>query len=159
LALQIIGMLLDHFAIILLVDSKMVFINNLNDVTLAPSNAGPQVALQATARMVPGQSFEQARANNLIYQNNGLICQRRMCNAMTGCEDVIECAKKNPSWKQISEFCGPVGTPAMSMDGSYWIMQPADSQQKAVARTEKAIGMSPLPTAYNVQGMYLATCL
>ena len=131
----------------------MLFINAPNDVTLAPPNAGPLSALTAAARNLPGMSFEQAAAVNRIYQGNGLICQRQMCQSMTGCEDVTVCAN-NKDYGQILQFCGPIGTPAVAMDGGWWRLEPANSHQLMMAAAERATGMNPLPTSYNTFGMY-----
>jgi hypothetical protein len=98
-------------------------------------------------------TFGAAARQHAIYQNNGLICQRAMCQSMHGCEDVVECSKF-PGYKQIVDFCGPVGTRSMHMDGALWRLQPSMSRQEARLTAEKTLGMYPLPTAYNTDGMY-----
>lgn len=131
----------------------MVFVDRANDVTLSPQGASAAPALLSAARYLPGQSFEQAANNNRIYQGNGLICQRNMCAAMYNCQDVTQCARQ-PGWKQISDFCGPVGTPALSMDGGWWRLEPANERQILTANTEQSTGWQVLPTPYNTVGMY-----
>ena len=127
----------------------MVYINNLYDVTMTPSLSLPKPVLQLAQR----QSFDQAAATNRIYQNNGRICQEKMCRSMTGCESELGCPQ-HPEWRKVLDFCGPIGTQGLSRDGSYWVLLPADSQQKLLAATKQATGMSVLPTPYNVIGMY-----
>ena len=135
----------------------MVFTNALNDVTMAPANPGQMQAFQAAQAYSSGKTFAQAAAVNRIYQNNGLICQRMMCQSMTGCDSAVDCPN-HPEWDKVVDFCGQIGTPSMSMDGSYWRLQPADSQQQLLSATKRATGLSQLPTPYNVGpfplGMY-----
>ena len=128
----------------------MVFISNPVDVTLTPAGASSLPAFQAAQRVNTRLSFDQAAAANNIYKNNGLICQRMMCQSMTGCDN----CSQHPDWDKVVGFCGPAGTPGLSMDGSWWTLQPADTHQQLLSATEKATGMSPLPTPYNVVGMY-----
>lgn len=131
----------------------MVFINNANDLTLSPPSGGPMPAFRAAMNNTAGKTFEQAAAKNRIYQNNGLICQRRMCESLTGCDSAIDCPD-HPDWQKVQEFCGPNSTGGMSMDGSYWVLQSADSRQQMLTATRASTGLQQLPTAYNVSGMY-----
>lgn len=131
----------------------MVFINNTYDVTLAPNTAGPIPALQSAMNNSTTKTFDQAMAANHIYQGNGLICQNKICQAMTGCDTVGGCPN-HPDWKKVIDFCGPAGTAAKSMDGMYWTRVPADSEQKLLQATQQATGYTALPTPYNVSGMY-----
>jgi hypothetical protein len=131
----------------------MVFISNPFDVTLTAPSAGPALALQVAQQTNARMSFDQAAAVNNIYQNNGHICQRRMCEALTGCDRAMECPN-HPEWQKVVQFCGPVGTPGLSMDGAWWNLQQADERQQLLSATQKTTGMNLLPTAYNVVGMY-----
>ena len=131
----------------------MQFINLPNDVTLAPANPGQSHALLSASQNVSNLSYQQAANVNAIYRGNGLICQRRMCNSMTGCEDVTAC-QQHADYDKVLKFCGPIGTPGVNMDGGWWRLEPANSRQLMTAAAEKATGMNPLPTSYNTTGMY-----
>lgn len=132
-----------------------MYINLPNDVTLAPSDKGPSPALLKAAQNRGNMSFDEARAKNHIYAGNGLICQTQMCQDMHNCSDAALCQRTFPEeWKQVVEFCGPVGTTGMAMDGAWWKLEPANSRQLMLAASEKATGMNPLPTFYNSRGMY-----
>lgn len=133
----------------------MVFINTQFDMTLAPSNpvSAEMYQQMLTARASGGHSFTEAANINRIYQNNGLVCQRRMCESMTGCSSALGCPG-HPDWKRVVEFCGPIQTGGINMDGSFWTLQPSNARQQLLAATEQATGMSTLPTPYNVIGMY-----
>ena len=137
----------------LLLDYNMVFINNPYDLTLTASNYGPAPALMASESRTSGKTFEQAMNINRIYQGNGLICQRRMCESLTGCSSAIDCPG-HPDWQKVQDFCGPIQTGGISMDGSYWTLQNVDARQQALTATRSATGFSQLPTPYNVVGMY-----
>lgn len=134
----------------------MVFINTPFDVTIGPPGMQARQdarLLRTIERNTPGMSLEQAKNVNRIYQGNGLICQVRMCGSITGCNSPNGCPN-NPHWKDILDFCGKNSTPGMSMDGSWWSLEQKDAPQLMLARTEKAVGMAPLPNPYNVVGMY-----
>jgi len=130
----------------------MAFINNSYDVTIAPG-PGPIPAYLSAAANRTGMNFEEAMNANRIYQNNGLICQRRMCNSMTGCDSALAC-QTHPDYKNIVQFCGGIGTPAKTMRGSEWRLVPENEMQVLTASTERRIGMSQLPTPFNTVGMY-----
>ncbi len=131
----------------------MVYINNLNDVTLSSPGSGPLPAFQSALNNSSGKTFQEAVTKNLIYQGNGLICQQKMCTSLTGCDTKLGCPD-HPDWKKVVAFCGPVGTPGLSVDGSYWVRHPADAQQKMFTATKQATGLQVLPNPYNVVGMY-----
>ncbi len=125
----------------------------MNDVTLSAPGSGPLPAFQAALRNSSGKTFAEAVDVNRIYEGNGLICQQHMCTSLTGCDSKLGCPE-HPDWKKVLDFCGPVGTQGLSVDGSYWIRHAADSQQKMLTATKKAVGLPVLPNPYNVVGMY-----
>ena len=132
----------------------MVFTNLPNDVTLAPpSTSGKTQALLSAARNISGMTFEQAASVNSIYQGNGLICQQRMCQSMNGCEDISAC-QQNADYNKVLQFCGAIGTSGRAIDGGWWKLEPADSQQMMLEASQKATDMRQLPTSYNTTGMY-----
>jgi hypothetical protein len=134
----------------------MVFIDNPFDVTLTPQQSALRGALstfRSSSNSVSGLTFEQAKAANSIYQGNGLICQVKMCNSMTGCDNPNGCPS-NPDWNKIVDFCGINSTRAIAMDGSIWYLRPKDIRSQLVSATERATGFDPLPDPYNVVGMY-----
>jgi len=134
----------------------MVFINTPIDVTIGPPGMRQRQDarfLRTLERTMPGMTLEQAKQVNRIYQGNGLICQVKMCESITGCKNPNGCPN-NPNWKQILEFCGHNSTPGLSMDGAWWSLEQKDAPQLMLSSTEKAVGMKPLPNPYNVVGMY-----
>lgn len=133
----------------------MSFISNIFDVTVTPFIGRNDNHVLTSGMKMPGtMTFDQAANANRIYQNNGLICQRQLCEATMGCTDVNVCAAKNKDYSKIQEFCGPVGTPATFMQGGLWRLQPVNSQQTFQAAQKQQLGMNVLPNAYNVGGMY-----
>lgn len=122
-------------------------------MTLAPQGQSSSPALQASRQVNNNMSFEEASVANHIYQGNGLICQRAMCQSMTGCDSALSC-QNNPDYSRIVQFCGPISTGGKSMDGAWWSLQQSGSRQQLLGATEKQVGMSPLPNPYNVAGMY-----
>jgi hypothetical protein len=130
----------------------MVYINNPVDVTLAPGGGVSIAALTAAYNATGGKTFEQAAEINRIYKGNGLPCQKQMCKSITGCDTSGGC-EDSPHWKKIQEFCGPAQKFAY-MNGAYWVLENADSQQRLLQSTEKRLGLKQLPTPYNVTGMY-----
>lgn len=131
----------------------MVFINNQFDMTLTPVSQPHTNRQILTAGAGGGHSFEQAVNINRIYQNNGLICQKKMCESLTGCSSAVGCPN-HPDWEKVVNFCGPIQTGGIAMDGSYWTLQSSNARQQLLHSTEKATGMKRLPTPYNVIGMY-----
>lgn len=134
----------------------MVYIDTSYDMTLTPStNMTVSVAnnLFNSPNEIKKKTFNEARNENSIYQNNGLICQNMMCQSMTGCENINEC-KLNKDYNKILDFCGPIQTNGRYMDGAYWNLQNANSHTLMLLATEKAIGTKILPTPYNQSGMY-----
>jgi hypothetical protein len=134
----------------------MVFIDNPFDMTLTPPGSrlrGTLATYSASSNNVSGLTFDQARQANSIYEGNGLICQVKMCNSMTGCENPNGCPN-NPDWNKIVDFCGINSTRTIAMDGSIWYLQPKDLKAQLLSATEKATGFNPLPNPYNVVGMY-----
>lgn len=132
-----------------------MYINLPNDVTLAPRNQNKLHGLLTAVQNSGKLSFNEALDKNRIYANNGLICQRKMCEDMHRCSDMSVCQKQNPEeWKKVTEFCGPVGTTGMYMDGGWWRLEPANSYQLMMAASKKATGLKELPTFYNSRGMY-----
>jgi hypothetical protein len=128
----------------------MNYINNQYDVTLSPIN-NEMIGYQNVMRN--GKTFSEAANINHIYKNNGLICQKKMCESMTGCSSRNGCPE-NPEWNKIIEFCGGIGTGGIYMDGSYWTLHNIDEREKMLKSTEKQLGMKVLPNPYNVVGMY-----
>lgn len=131
----------------------MPFINNPNDVTMTAPGSGPAPAFLSASANSSGKTFEQAAAQNRIYYRNGLICQKAMCNSLTGCDSKFGCPG-HPDWQKVLDFCGPIGTGGMAANGSYWVLEPTDSRQQMLTATKQATGLSRLPTPYNVIGMY-----
>lgn len=133
----------------------MSFISNLYDVTITSSiKPGENRVLTSSAKTSQNMSFDQAVDANRIYQNAGLICQTQLCEATMGCSDVNVCAAKNKDYAKIQQFCGPVQTTTVSMNGGLWRLQPVNAQQTFQASQRQELGMTRLPNAYNVTGMY-----
>ena len=131
-----------------------MYINLPNDFTLAPPNQGRHALLTAVQNR-GNISFDEARNKNRIYAGNGLICQRKMCEDMHRCSDVSVCQSANPEeWKKVVEFCGPIGTTGLAMDGGWWRLEPANSRQLMDEASKRATGLQVLPTFYNARGMY-----
>jgi hypothetical protein len=131
----------------------MVFTNTLSDVTLSGPYNGQKHAQKVAAQHTAGKSFAEAAEINNIYQGNGLICQQQMCLSLTGCDSELGCPG-HPDWNKVIDFCGRSNLKGLSMDGSYWQLYPANSQEQALTATKEATGLPVLPTAYNVTGMY-----
>lgn len=132
----------------------MVFIDNAFDITLTPQTTSMNPVLHASLLTSTRLDVEQAKRANHIYSGNGLVCQRMMCQSMTGCERVPGCPISKEDQQKVDAFCGPIGTLGMDMDGSWWNLQPANVQSSLLTATEKSTGFRPLPTAYNTTGMY-----
>jgi len=132
----------------------MVFITNAADVTLTPPGHAELPSLLSAARSTGQKTFQQAANINRIYQGNGLICQTKMCQSLTGCHNLLTDCSSHPDWKQVLQFCGPVDTRGVAYDGAQWALQPADTHQQLLTATQQATGLPVLPTAYNVTGMY-----
>lgn len=116
-------------------------------------NPGNDYALYNAIQNRTGLSYQEAARKNMIYQGNGLVCQRRMCLDMNGCEDVTACGHHS-DYSKIVNFCGPIGTPATAIDGGWWRLEPSNVHQLMLTAAEKATGMNPLPTPWNTAGMY-----
>jgi hypothetical protein len=132
----------------------MVFISNPYDVTLTPYTANDMPALRAAQQFNTRMTFDQAAVANHIYQNNGLICQKNMCQSLTGCDQAVGCPAKPEDWQKVLKFCGPIGTQTVTMNGATWQLQPVDERQRLLTSTRQSLGIQTLPTAYNVTGMY-----
>ena len=145
--------MLIFFEKIVLTLFNMVYINNSFDVTLTAPGTGIMPALQSSAVNTAGKTFSQAQAINRVYAGNGLICQQNMCQSLTGCDSKLGCPE-HPDWKKVQQFCGPIGTQQVAMDGAIWQLENSDTQQQLLSATQKSTGMAVLPTAYNVTGMY-----
>lgn len=128
-----------------------MFINEQNSITMSPQV--PAINILQAVRPTGNMSFDQASVANNIYARTGSICYRKMCSAMTGCEDLPQCPQ-HPDWKKVQEFCGSAGPGGSYVDGAWYKRQDADAQQNLLSSTKKATGMSVLPNPYNVVGMY-----
>lgn len=130
----------------------MVYVNNNIEVTMTPSRSGI-MNVYAGMDVSQNKTFDYAASVNRIYKGNGLICQRKMCETMTGCDSGVGCPN-HPHWDKVVHFCGPIGTESIYMAGAYWTLQPSNGQQQLLANTRSELNLKELPTAYNTSGMY-----
>lgn len=131
----------------------MSYINDMNSITMLPHNSkGVQHSLLSAISSASGKSFDQAVNENRILQGNGLICQQALCEATSGCSDVNVCIANNKDYAKIQEFCGPIQTNTVYMNGGLWRLQPVNAQQTFQSAQRQELGMSTLPNPYNVGG-------
>lgn len=125
----------------------MLFINNSIDVTMT-GGAGHVPSSRISVYTSSLNTFEEAARKNHIYKGNGAICQKKMCEALSGVDCSFGCPT-NPNWDRIQEFCGPFGTPALFQGGVYYATN-VTQQQLLQATEQRQRQYSP----YNIPNMY-----
>ena len=128
----------------------MVYINNQFDVTISPVVERPKLL-----------TMEEAKKKNSIYRGNGLPCQIKMCQDLTGCSN----CGSYPLNQDIVDFCGVNSTPGVAMCGGWFEVVNTPINEQGVPYCENYVDVTMynakqpgtnanLTYIYNSGGMY-----